>query len=154
MSNPGVSREYELSGLRILVVDDEPDARELLVVVLQQYGAKVLAVESADRALEAMDYWKPDVIVSDIGMPGQDGYELMRRIRSLPGERGGHTPAAALTAFTRPEDRLEALASGFQTHIPKPLEPSALVAVLASLAGRTPKSEVLNSEGFSRAPDP
>ena len=154
MSNLGVSREYELSGLRILVVDDEPDARELLVVVLQQHGAKVLAVDSAKGALEVMDHWKPDVIVSDIGMPGQDGYELMRCIRSLPAERGGHTPAAALTAFTRPEDRLKALASGYQTHIPKPLEPSTLVAVLARLAGRTAKREVLNSEGSSTLPGP
>jgi CheY-like chemotaxis protein len=140
MSNLGVSREYELSGLRILAVDDEPDARELVVVILQQYGAKVLAVDSANRALEVMDHWKPDVIVSDIGMPGQDGYELMRSIRSLPAERGGQTPAAALTAFTRPEDRLKALASGYQTQIPKPLEPSKLVAVLARLAGRMPST--------------
>ena len=92
MSNPGVSREYELSGLRILVVDDEPDARELLVVVLQQYGAKVLAVESTDRALEVMDHWKPDVIVSDIGMPGQDGYELMRASEACRPSEGGIRP--------------------------------------------------------------
>jgi len=95
----------------------------------------------SQRRLEVMDDWKPDVIVSDIGMPGQDGYELMRCIRSLPAERGGHTPAAALTAFTGREDRSKALASGYQTHISKPLEPSTLVAVLARLAGRTAKRE-------------
>jgi len=141
MTSPGITREYELSGLRILVVEDDPDSREFLVIVLQQYGAKVLAADSTNRALEVMDQWKPDVIVSDIGMPGEDGYEFMRRIRRLPAERGGHTPAVALTAFTWREDRLKALASGYQTQISKPLEPSTLVAALASLAGRTPKGK-------------
>jgi CheY-like chemotaxis protein len=103
---------------------------------VQQYGAKTLAVDSTRRALEVLEHWKPDVVVSDIGMPEQDGYELIRRIRSLPAEHGGHTPAAALTAFTSSEDRLRAVAAGYQMHIPKPFEPTALAAAIASLAGR------------------
>ena len=125
MSKPDVSRQVELTGIRVLVVEDEPDARELLVIILQRYGAKALAVDSTRRALEELDDWKPDVLVSDIGMPEQDGYELIRRIRSLPAEHGGHTPAAALTAFTSSEDRLRALASGYQMHISKPFEPAS-----------------------------
>ena len=135
MSKAGVSRP-SLAGLKVLIVEDEPDARDLLVVVLQQYGAKTLAVDSTKRALEVLEHWKPDVVVSDIGMPEQDSYELIRRIRSLPAEHGGHTPAAALTAFTSTEDRLRALASGYQMHIPKPFEPTALAAAIASLADK------------------
>jgi CheY-like chemotaxis protein len=117
-----MSKKFELAGVKVLVVEDEPDARDLLVVVLERYGATALAVDSTRRALEELDHWKPDVVVSDIGMPEQDGYELIRLIRSLPAEHGGHTPAAALTAFAGREDRLKALASGYQTHIAKPFE--------------------------------
>ena len=140
MSKANVSKKPELKGLKVLVVEDEPDARDLLVVVFQLYGAQTLAVDSTSRALEELDHWKPDVIVSDIGMPEQDGYELIRRIRGLPAEHGGRTPAAALTAFASREDRQQALALGYQTHITKPFEPVALAAAVAGLAGRKLKT--------------
>lgn len=136
MSKPDVFRQVELTGVKVLVVEDDADAREFLVLILQRYGAESLAVDSTIRALEELDHWKPDVLVSDIGLPEHDGYELIQRIRSLPAEHGGHTPAAALTAFTSPEDRLRALASGYQMHISKPFEPAMLAAAVASLASR------------------
>jgi hypothetical protein len=136
MSKPDVSRQLELTGVKVLVVEDDADARDLLVLILQTYGAESLAVDSAIRALEELDHWKPDVLVSDIGLPEHDGYELIRRIRRLPAEHGGRTPAAALTAFTSSEDRLRALASGYQLHIAKPFEPAMLVAAVASLASQ------------------
>lgn len=127
----------ELYGVKVLIVDDEADARELLQTVLKQCGAEVQAVSSVRLAIEAVKQWKPDVLVSDIGMPGEDGYELIRQIRSLPHKEGGSIPAAALTAYARSEDRLRALTSGFQTHVAKPVEPVELAAVVASLAGKT-----------------
>jgi PAS domain S-box-containing protein len=126
----------ELTGLRVLLVEDEPDARDLLVAVLTQCRADVRAVSNATDALLALETWQPEVLISDIEMPGEDGYSLIRKIRSLPPERGGKIPAAALTAYARAEDRLRALLSGFQLHVPKPVEPAELVAVVASLAGR------------------
>jgi CheY-like chemotaxis protein len=127
----------ELAGVRVLVADDEADARELLQVILGQCGAEVRAVGSAREAVEVLRQWRPDVLVSDIGMPVEDGYELIRRVRSLPHSEGGSVPAAALTAYARSEDRLKALTSGFQTHVAKPVEPVELAAVVASLAGKT-----------------
>jgi PAS domain S-box-containing protein len=127
----------ELEGLRVLLVEDEPDARELLVAVLTQCRADVRAVSNAADALSEFEAWQPEVLISDIEMPGEDGYALIRKIRNLPPERGGKIPAAALTAYARAEDRMRALLSGFQLHVPKPVEPAELVAVVASLAGRT-----------------
>ncbi|MBS1810644.1 MAG: PAS domain S-box protein [Acidobacteria bacterium] len=129
--------EQELTNVRVLIVDDEADARELLQVVLEQCGAEVQAVASVRAAMETLRQWPPDVLVSDIGMPGEDGYALIRQIRSLPSPEGGRIPAAALTAYARSEDRLRALKAGFQTHVAKPVEPMELVAVVASLAGKT-----------------
>jgi CheY-like chemotaxis protein/anti-sigma regulatory factor (Ser/Thr protein kinase) len=126
----------ELEGLRVLLVEDEPDARELLVAVLGQCRADVRAVSNAADALLELEAWQPEVLISDIEMPGEDGYTLIRKIRRLPPERGGKIPAAALTAYARAEDRMRALLSGFQLHVPKPVEPAELVAVVASLAGR------------------
>jgi PAS domain S-box-containing protein len=126
----------ELEHLRVLLVEDEPDARELLVAVLRQCGVDVRAVSSAAAAMFELETWQPEVLISDIEMPDEDGYTLIRRIRSLPPERGGKIPAAALTAYARAEDRMRALLSGFQLHVPKPVEPAELVAVVASLAGR------------------
>jgi signal transduction histidine kinase/CheY-like chemotaxis protein len=126
----------ELERLRVLLVEDEADARELLVAVLTQCGADVRAVSSADGAMFELETWQPEVLISDIEMPGEDGYSLIRKIRQLPPERGGKIPAAALTAYARAEDRMRALLSGFQLHVPKPVEPAELVAVVASLAGR------------------
>jgi CheY-like chemotaxis protein len=96
----------------------------------------VTAVASAAEALREMERTRYDVLLSDIGMPGEDGYALIEKVRALPAARGGETPAAALTAYARAEDRLRVLRSGFQIHVPKPVEPSELVAVVANLAGR------------------
>jgi CheY-like chemotaxis protein/anti-sigma regulatory factor (Ser/Thr protein kinase) len=125
-----------LDGLRVLVVDDEPDTRDLLKAGLGRCGAQVTVVGSADEALEAMKVFAPDLLISDIGMPEVDGYELMRRVRALSVESGGRVPAIALTAYARVEDRLQALRAGYQMHITKPVELAELVAVAASLIQR------------------
>ncbi|RYX80882.1 PAS domain S-box protein [bacterium] len=140
-SHPTTDRPIEgelphLDGLHVLVVDDQEDTRIFLTVVLAKCGARVTAVASASEAFETLLELRPDVLLSDIGMPDEDGYSLIRRIRALPPEQGGHTPATALTAFARAEDRIKALRSGFQSHIPKPVEPLELVTVIANLAGR------------------
>lgn len=126
----------ELSGLHVLVVDDEEDARQLVTAVLEKCGTKVTAVTSAAQALEAIQELRPDVLISDLGMPGEDGYSLIKKVRALPALLGGQTPAAALTAYARVEDRMKVLRSGFQIHLPKPVEPAELVAVVANLTGR------------------
>ncbi len=123
----------ELKGLRILVVEDEQDARELLDEVLTMCGAVVSCAASVSEAMERILESKPDILLSDIGMPGEDGFELIRRVRALPPEAGGGMPAAALTAFARAEDRRKALDAGFMMHVPKPVEPEELIAVIASL---------------------
>jgi CheY-like chemotaxis protein len=125
-----------LRDLRVLVVDDEPDARDLLGLMLTSHGAEVRACASAAEALRTLDEWRPDVLVFDIGMPGEDGYELMRKVRARGPERGGHIPAVALTAYARAEDARRALKAGYQTHIPKPVTLDELAAAVASLAGR------------------
>ncbi len=124
----------DLRGIRVLVVDDEPDARETLRQILEHCNAEVETVASAAEAVKRVESWRPDVLLSDIGMPGEDGYELIRRVRELPPERGGRTPAAALTAFARGEDRRRALRAGFQMHLAKPVEIQELATVVASLA--------------------
>ncbi|HYG09152.1 MAG TPA: ATP-binding protein [Pyrinomonadaceae bacterium] len=126
----------ELDGLRVLVVDDEPDTRELLAAVLTSCGARVIQAATAVEAFEHVERTRPDVLITDIGMPEEDGYSLLARIRSLPPERGGGMPAAALTAYARAEDRVRVLRSGFQMHVPKPVEPAELITVVANLAGR------------------
>ena len=129
-----------LQGLRILVVDDEPDTRELIHEVLKECGAEVITSPSAAEALVALEQHKPDILISDLGMPDEDGYSLITKIRALPSERGGEIPAAALTAYARAEDRMRVLRSGFQFHLPKPVDSAELVTVVASLAGRAYKS--------------
>jgi signal transduction histidine kinase/ActR/RegA family two-component response regulator len=126
-----------LDGLHVLIVDDEPDARQLLTIVLEQYGATVTSAASVAEALAALERSRPDVLVSDIGMPGEDGYDLIRKIRTMTPERGGHIPAVALTAYARLEDRVRALSAGYQMHVPKPIEPAELAAVVASVTQRT-----------------
>jgi PAS domain S-box-containing protein len=126
-----------LSGVRVLVVDDEPDARELIRQVLRDHDADVVTADSPAEAMAILKQQRPTVLISDIGMPGKDGYDLMRSIRALSAEDGGETPAVALTAFARSEDRTRAMLAGYQVHISKPFEPRELVATLASLAGRT-----------------
>ncbi|HEX6625458.1 MAG TPA: response regulator, partial [Pyrinomonadaceae bacterium] len=123
-----------LEGIRVLVVDDEQDARKVISTVLTQSGAEVHAFESAAEALAEVEWWMPDVIMSDIGMPGEDGYALIKKLRDLPESRGGRIPAAALTAYARDEDRERALAAGFQKHIAKPVRSAELVGVVADLA--------------------
>jgi signal transduction histidine kinase/ActR/RegA family two-component response regulator len=127
----------KLDGLTVLVVDDEPDARQLARRILEEYGAKVQTAASANEALTSLLQRRPDVMISDIGMPEMDGYELMRRVRGLPADQGGQVPAAALTAFARSEDRRRALMAGYQSHVVKPVDTLELATVVASLAGRT-----------------
>ena len=124
-----------LSGLRVLVVDDDADARALFTSVLEERDARVTAVPSAAAALVALDRVKPDVLVSDIAMPGQSGYVLMRSIRRLPPEDGGTVPALAVTAYATPEDVALVLAAGFQAHLAKPVEPADLALAVGALAG-------------------
>jgi signal transduction histidine kinase len=129
--------DTRLDGVTVLYVDDEPDSRDLAQRVLSDQGARVITAESAAVGRRLMAKEHPDVLVADIGMPDEDGYSLIRTIRSLPAERGGAIPAAAVTALARSEDRRRALLAGFQTHVAKPVDVVELVAVVASLAGRT-----------------
>ena len=126
-----------LDGLRILVVDDEADTRDLLKQGLEYCGAKVSVAGSAAEAVDALVALVPDILISDIGMPGIDGYDLIRQVRGLPPDRGGKVAAVALTAYTRTEDRLQALRAGYDMHVPKPVELAELVAVAASVARRS-----------------
>jgi len=125
-----------LTGLRILFVDDEPEAREVISTILSQAGAEVATAASVQEALYLVDQWKPQVLISDIGMPNEDGYALIRKLRELPTEAGGQIPAIALTAFARTQDRLKVLSTGYQMHVPKPVEPVELTTVVASVAKR------------------
>ena len=125
--------DERLKNLRILVVEDDPDTQELLKTVLQQHGAEVVSVGSSAAAMAEIRQAQPDVIVSDIAMAGENGYELIRKIRSLAPEAGGHIPAIALTAYAGVADRRRALMAGFQTHLSKPIEPDDLLAVILSL---------------------
>lgn len=125
-----------LAGVRVLVVEDEDDTRELLVTALEQCGAQVTSSSSAADALASFDRLPPDVLVSDLAMPDEDGFSLIRKVRSRDAGNGGAVPAAALTAYARTEDRIRALAAGFQKHLPKPIDPSDLIAAVAALAGR------------------
>ena len=127
--------EAPLRGLRTLVVEDDPDSLEMVCALLAQRGADVRPAASAAEALAVLESWKPDLLISDLGMPEEDGYTLIRRVRALPAERGGQVPAVALSARTRPEDRIEALAAGFQMHVAKPVAPAELLAVAVTLAG-------------------
>jgi CheY-like chemotaxis protein len=134
-----ISPLRRLDELRILVVDDDPEARELFCAVVEQAGAEVRAAGSARDALSILPAWEPDVLLSDIEMPQEDGFVLMNQVTALD---AGDSPerrklvAIAVTAHSRPEDRLRALEAGFTWHLPKPIEPSELVAVIASLTGR------------------
>jgi len=131
-----------LEGVKVLVVDDEADSREFIAMVLNECQAEVTAVTSVSEALQMLIQWQPDVLISDIGMPGEDGYSLIRKVRSLPSDKGGNIPAAALTAYAGVEDRVRAIQAGFQLHLPKPIEPEELATVVASLV----KRNVLNPD--------
>jgi CheY-like chemotaxis protein len=125
--------EPDLSGLRVLLVEDDCDLRESLTILLEVYGASVTAVGSSRAALEALSQTVPDVLLSDLSMPGEDGFTLIGRVRALPADRGGHVPAAAVTARVSAEDRRRVLAAGFQVHVAKPAHATELVAVVARL---------------------
>jgi PAS domain S-box-containing protein len=131
-ATPDVGTLPRLEDVKVLVVDDEPDAREFVKRLLEEAQADVLVAGTAEEALELLRREKPQVLLSDVGMPGRDGYEFIREVRMS----GSSIPAAALTAFARPEDRTRALLSGFQAHVPKPVEPAELLLIVASLAGR------------------
>lgn len=132
----GPTRGPSLGGLRVLVVDDDRDGLDLVATILINSGAEVRACSSAADAFEALRAWRPDVLVSDIEMPGEDGYALIRRVRGLEGDPVARTPAVALSAYGRVEDRLRTLATGYSMHVPKPVDPAELATIVASLAGR------------------
>ena len=123
-----------LDGIRIVTVDDEPDALALASAILSNAGAQVRTCRSASEALAVVREWRPDVLVSDIEMPGEDGYSLIRRVRALDEDWGARTPAVALTAYGRMEDRMRTLAAGYSMHVPKPLDPDEFTAIIASVA--------------------
>jgi PAS domain S-box-containing protein len=132
-------RPLQLRGLRVLVVDDDDDARSLVANVLEDCGSRVTTAASAREALTRLAEEVPDVLLSDISMPEEDGYSLIRKVRALPRDRGGDVPAAAITAYARPEDRRDLLNAGFSIHLPKPIEPAELVAVVATLSRFLPR---------------
>ena len=127
-------RPARLDGIRVVLVDDDDDGRTMLTVLLELAGAHVAPAGSAQEALALFDTLRPDVIVSDVGMPDEDGFALIRRVRSRKAEDGGSVPAIALTGYVRPEDRVRLLAAGFQQHLRKPVEPDEIMAAIASLA--------------------
>jgi PAS domain S-box-containing protein len=129
----GLTCPPELAGLRVLLVDDQPDILDLLSDVLLPCGVLIQRCQQAREALELLRSWQPDMLISDIAMPGEDGYWLIEQVRRLPPEDGGAIPAVALTAYVRIEDRLQVLAAGFQGYLPKPVEPAELLAVLVGL---------------------
>lgn len=134
---PFSSEILRLDGVQVIVVDDEVDARNLIKRLLEDRAAVVRTAGSAEEAFELLRADRPDVLISDIGMPVEDGYDLIRRVRALPRDRGGATPAIALTAYARSEDRQKVILAGFQLHLAKPVEAGELLASVASLAGRT-----------------
>jgi len=136
LENPETFTGQKLEGLRILIVEDDADTREMLKTILERCGATVTAAESSNAALAEISHRIPDVLISDIGMPGESGYELIKKIRSLDPDLGGRVPAVALTAYAGAADRRRALLAGFQTHLAKPVEPDELLAVVASLSNQ------------------
>jgi CheY-like chemotaxis protein len=138
MTSPAASLNdgSRLDGVRVLVVDDARNVRQVVTDILTQDGATVTAVGSAEEALAALERERPDVLLSDLAMPGKSGYWLIGQVRALPPERGGVTPAAALTAYTGPEHRASVLRAGFQLHLEKPIGLDALIGVVAMLAPR------------------
>jgi CheY-like chemotaxis protein len=128
--------EVSLANIRVLVVDDEIDARDLIKILLEMAGATVSTAGSASEAMEHILAAPPDVLVCDIGMPGEDGYSLIRRLRAVEKIQENALPAVALSAYARTEDRTKSIRAGFQNHLAKPVEPSELLAIVGSLAGR------------------
>jgi CheY-like chemotaxis protein len=125
-----------LVGLRLLAVDDDRDSLDLITAILADSGAEVRASRSAAEALKVVEEWRPDIVISDIEMPGEDGYAFIQKTRRLEAASGRRAPAIALTAYGRPEDRERATSVGYDIHVPKPVESAELVTIVASLAGR------------------
>jgi signal transduction histidine kinase/ActR/RegA family two-component response regulator len=138
LSPPALSLQ-PLQGIKVLVVDDEYDSRELLTMILTRCGSDVRCSDSAAHAIEEFNEWHPDLLVSDIGMPYEDGYSLIQKVRSLDSNYARQIPAVALTAYATDEDRMQALSAGFQMHVPKPIEPESFLSSLASVLGREQK---------------
>jgi CheY-like chemotaxis protein len=128
-----LARAPRLDGLKVLAVDDQSDTLEMIEAVLQRCGAQTRTSTTAAGAIALLKSWHPDVLVADIGLPEEDGYALIQRVRDLPREQGGQTPAVALTAYTRIEDRMRALSAGYHMHVSKPVEPLELVTILDGL---------------------
>jgi signal transduction histidine kinase len=135
-SNLPANYQISLEGLKVLVVDDEDDTREMLMFILEQKGVEVKVASSTTEAIGILKQWGPDLLISDIGMPGEDGYALIRKVRAMEAEQNSHIPAIALTAFARGEDRIRVLSAGFQMHVPKPIDPVELIMVVATLTER------------------
>jgi PAS domain S-box-containing protein len=127
----------ELRGVRVLVVDDDPDTLEILCIMLTQFHVEVAAAASSEEALKLFEKWRPDVLISDLAMPVEDGFTLIRKIRAMTAEQGGNTPAAALTAYAREEDSRAALDAGFHSHVAKPIDPKMLAAAVSDLVRRS-----------------
>ncbi|MEO6823566.1 MAG: response regulator [Nitrosospira sp.] len=130
------SNDSALSGIKILVVDDEPDVLEIITLILMHFHAEVISVAKPDEGLKQVKMHRPDVIVSDISMPHMEGYQFMRALRKLPLHDGGQTPAIAVTALTRPGDRTRAFEAGFQCHLSKPVDMHGLIATIVCAASR------------------
>ncbi len=128
----------DLHGLRVLVVDDEEDARDIVAAMLKHEGAEVETAPSAYEGFALVTRFLPHVLVSDVGMPGEDGYAFLTRVRQLPPQTGGKTPSIALTAYTSLEDRRRALAAGFDVHLSKPIDLGHLISVIAKLSQTSP----------------
>jgi CheY-like chemotaxis protein len=151
-TKPGNQRErHVLEGIRVLVVDDDQDMRDTLQFVLEYYGAEVTVAASVAEALAALERSKPDVLLSGLAMPGESGYDLMRKIAARQ-DAAGALPAAALTSYSREDERERALAAGFRIHLGKPIEPDALVAAVAQLAGGRSR-KVSSSDRRARPPN-
>lgn len=135
--NQSLRSDPVLDGVRVLVVDDHPVVREVIAELLEDFGATVTAVPGVPEALESLERERPNVVLSDIEMPGEDGYALIRKVRALPPDRGGQTPAAALTGLATPEDRTRALQAGYQDHATKPIDAGQLLRLVTTLAAKS-----------------
>jgi CheY-like chemotaxis protein len=148
-ANDGLSNVIlgRLDKIKVLLVDDEPNANEAVQTLLDSCGAEVRVAGSAEQALQMLDVWRPDVLISDIAMPEEDGYVLIKKIRARSARQSGDIPAAALTAYAKIDDRVSILAAGFQMYLSKPADPSELIAVVASLAARRRRPPALVVDG-------
>lgn len=140
--NAAVDYPREINGLRVLVVDDDVSTLEMLTAVLDHGGAQVKNSTSAANALELLQQWKPDLLLSDIAMPDKNGYWLIAKLRELEEARGGRIPAVALTAYVRVEDRVRVLKAGYDMFVPKPVHLSELMATLAGLVSTKPSASI------------